>query len=209
MSAADVWARCGAVIYDPFLALAERRGMAARRRDLLARAEGRVLEIGAGTGLNVPHYPGHVEQLVLTEPELGMRKRLERRVERAGRDAQVVGAGAEQLPFEDDSFDHVVSTMVLCTVPEPRSAIAEIRRVLRPGGRLLFAEHLRAHEPRLARWQDRLEAPWRGFAFGCRCNQPTLDLLAEGGLQVEVHEHGRWHGMPPLVAPLAVGSASA
>lgn len=210
MRAAEAWARCGALIYDPFLALAERRGMHARRRELLGQARGRVLEVGAGTGLNLEHYRPDVEELVLSEPEPGMRKRLERRVASGGHPrARVVDAGAQELPFDDHSFDHVVSTMVLCTVPDARAAIAEVRRVLRPGGRLLFAEHVRAHDDGLARWQDRLEAPWRAFAMGCRCNQPTLDLLADGGFDVEVHEHGRWRGMPPVVAPLAAGAATA
>jgi SAM-dependent methyltransferase len=136
-----LWARCGALLYDPFLALGERRGMADRRRALLAGAEGRVLELGAGTGLNVPHYPAAVRELVLSEPEPAMRAALERRVARAGHAAQVGPAPAEALPFADDSFDTVVSTMVLCTVHDLAAAIAETQRVLRPGGRLLFIEH--------------------------------------------------------------------
>ncbi len=151
---------CAARLYDPVLALGERRGMAARRLALLARARGRVLEIGAGTGRNLGAYPGAVEELVLTEPDAGMRGRLRRRVERAGHPAAIVAAGAEALPFPDASFDTVVSTMVLCTVEDVAAAAAEARRVLRPGGRLLFAEHVRAGSPRLARWQDRLAGPW-------------------------------------------------
>jgi SAM-dependent methyltransferase len=201
--------RANARFYDAFLALAERRGMRTRRRALLAGAHGRVLEIGAGTGLNIDHYPAAVDQLVLTEPEPGMCWRLQRRVAASRRDATVVQAGAEDLPFPDGSFDAVVSTMVLCTVPDPAAAMAEIRRVLRPDGRLLFIEHVRAdHEPRLARWQDRLEAPWRAFGEGCRCNQPTLSLLDEAGLQPSRLGHDRWRGMPRIVAPLVIGEAT-
>jgi len=204
----SLWSRIGGAIYDPFLWLAERAGMAARRRQLLARASGDVLEIGAGTGLNLRHYGAAVSRLVLTEPEAPMAKRLERRARR--HDAEVVRAGAERLPFPDASFDAVVSTMVLCTVPDPDAAIAEIRRVLRPGGRLLFIEHVRAEpEDRLARWQDRLERPWRAFAVGCVCNRRTLEHLSAGGIEPDHVERGRWRGMPPLVAPLVAGSALA
>jgi ubiquinone/menaquinone biosynthesis C-methylase UbiE len=140
---ASLWDRLGAWIYDPFLWLGERRGMARRRHDLLADAEGRVLEIGAGTGLNLRHYGVPVEALVLTEPVEPMARALERRVQRVGRPADVRRASAEALPFGDDSFDTVVSTMVLCTVQDQALALSEIARVLRPGGRLLFIEHLR------------------------------------------------------------------
>lgn len=202
------WARIGARIYDPFLALAERRGMSVRRRALLAGARGRVLELGAGTGLNLAHYPAGLEQLVLSEPDPAMRARLERRVARAGREAAIVTARAEALPFADGAFDTVVSTLVLCTVEDPRAAVREARRVLAPGGRLLFVEHVRAASPRLARWQDRLAGPWAAFAQGCRCNAATEALLA-GEVRLERVEHAGWHGMPALVRPLIVGEAVA
>jgi ubiquinone/menaquinone biosynthesis C-methylase UbiE len=198
MTIDSLWARAGALLYDPFLALGERRGMAAHRRALLAPLRGRVLEVGAGTGLNLPHYPKGLD-LVLTEPDPSMARKLRRR-------APVVAAPAEALPFEDGSFDTVVSTMVLCTADDPVAAVREIRRVLRPGGRLVFIEHVRAESPRLARWQDRLAAPWRAFAVGCRCNQPTLDLLRRELRVGEVRRAG-WRGMPALVRPLAIGEA--
>jgi ubiquinone/menaquinone biosynthesis C-methylase UbiE len=190
--------------YDLFLALGERRGMRARRRELLAGARGRVLELGAGTGLNLPHYPRDVH-LVLTEPDPAMRRALERRVRR---EATVLGASAEALPFADGSFDTVVSTMVLCTVGDVAAAVREVRRVLAPGGQLIFIEHVRASAPRLAAWQDRLAAPWRVLGQGCRCNQPTLELLEASGLRVEQATPARWRGMPAIVRPLVVGAAS-
>jgi ubiquinone/menaquinone biosynthesis C-methylase UbiE len=203
---ATVWRRLGAVVYDPFLALGERRGMRDRRRVLLARTHGRVLEIGAGTGLNLAHYPGDLDDLVLAEPEDFMLRRLERRVARERPGARVLRAGAEALPVPDASFDVVVSTMVLCTVPDPEAAIAELRRVLRPGGSLLYIEHVRADEARLARRQDRLAAPWAAFAAGCQCNRPTLDLLGRS-FRLEPPARHRWRGMPRIVHPLAVGNA--
>lgn len=206
--ARDVWAHVGARIYDPFLALAERRSMAAHRRALLGHAAGRVLELGAGTGLNLAHYPPHVRELVLTEPERAMRVRLERRVARSGRSAVVVAASADALPFDDGSFDTVVSTMVLCTVPDPAAALAEVRRVLARGGRLLFVEHVRAVSGRLARWQDRLAGPWAAFAQGCRCDRATDELLARE-LWIERMSRARWSGMPAVVRPLIVGHARA
>jgi ubiquinone/menaquinone biosynthesis C-methylase UbiE len=209
VSGVDRWDRVGAWIYDPFLWLGERRGMARRRHELLAGAAGRVLEIGAGTGLNLPHYGDSVEALVLAEPVEPMARALERRLQRLGRPAHVHRAPAEALPFADDSFDTVVSTLVLCNVQDQARALSEIARVLRPAGRLLFIEHLRSETERWGRLQDRLERPWAAFAFGCHCNRRTLELLATGPLTIERSELARWHGMLPLIRPLAIGSAVA
>lgn len=204
----NLWDRIAARLYDPFLWLGERRGMRGHRAELLDGARGRVLEIGAGTGLNLRHYPAAVGELVLTEPVEPMARALERRLARDGTGGSVHRAAAEELPFPDDSFDTVVSTLVLCTVEDPERAIAEIERVLRPGGRLLFIEHLRSDNERWARWQDRLERPWKAFGDGCRCNRPTLELLGRSGLALGAVSRGRWHGMPPVVRPLAIGRAA-
>ncbi len=197
--------RLNAATYEPFLWLGERLGMRERRRNLLAGARGRVLEIGAGTGLNTQYYPPTVDELVMTEPDAGMAARID--VAAAPVEASVVAAPAEELPFEDASFDTVVSMMVLCTVPDPDAALAEIRRVLRPGGRLLFIEHVRADSPRLARWQDRLAKPWEAFASGCRCDRPTLELISDR-FRVDQLERGTWRGMPAIVHPLVAGEAA-
>jgi SAM-dependent methyltransferase len=191
----SLWPRLGARLYDPFLALGERRGMAAHRRELLAGVSGRVLEVGAGTGLNLPFY-GPGADVVLTEPDPAMRARAARR------GATVVDARAEALPFADGTFDAVVCTLVLCTVDDPAAAVAEFRRILAPGGRLLFIEHVRAQD---ARRQDRWAPLWRAFAMGCRCNQPTLDLL-RAHLDVRC-TLAPWSGMPAIVSPLAIGEA--
>jgi SAM-dependent methyltransferase len=196
-----------ATLYDPMLWLGERLGMAARRRALLADARGAVLEIGAGTGLNLPHYPTGLEQLVLTEPGARIGTRIDLGRAPAGVDARLVRALAEDLPFPDASFDTVVSTLVLCTVADPRRALSEVARVLRPGGRLLFLEHVRADPGWRRRLQGRSARAWAAFADGCRCDRPTLETLGDA-LTVESVSRGTWRGMPAIVKPLVWGSAS-
>ena len=182
--------------------------MRSHRRDLLALARGRTLELGSGTGLNLPHYPDDLDELILAEPAAPMRKRLEKVARRRERPATVLDAPAERLPFPDASLDTVVSTLVLCTVDRPDVVLDEIKRVLRPGGRLLFLEHVRADSPRLAAWQDRLEKPWRLFAEGCRCNRATVELIEAVGFTVERRTDGKWRAMPPIVRPIVSGSAA-
>ncbi|AKK30630.1 methyltransferase type 11 [Mycobacterium sp. EPa45] len=196
-----------ALVYDPFVWLGELIGMRRRRRALVAAARGRVVEIGAGTGLNVEHYPDSIDELVLTEPEPGMRHKLARRLNRVGRTAHITDASALHLPFTDASVDTVVSTLVLCTVPDPERALREIARVLRPGGQLLFIEHIRAGSRSLAALQDLMLRPWRGFAGGCVCNRATLEMMNACGFTVRA-EAAVWHGMPSIVHPLAVGRAT-
>lgn len=195
-------------IYDFALALGERAGMAERRRALVSRISGAVLEIGAGTGLNLAYYPDGLDRLVLCEPEPHMATRLERRAAQLTRRAEVVRATAETLPFEDETFDTVVSTLVLCTVTNPQATLDEIRRVLRPRGSLLFLEHVRSDERRLARWQDRFHRPWRAFAAGCNCNRQTLQRLRDRGYTVTLTNRGQWRRMPPIVRPLIAGQAT-
>jgi SAM-dependent methyltransferase len=203
----SVWPRVFSIIYDPILSLGEWAGMRRRRRELLGCAAGRTLELGSGTGLNLAHYPDDLEELILTEPDAAMRKRLERRLRRSGRSARVLDSPAERLALADNSIDTVVSTLVLCTVDAPDLALGELMRVLRPGGQLLFIEHVRAESPRLAFWQDRLAGPWRRFAVGCRCNRATVALMEACGLELEVGE-ATWTGAPPIVRPLMVGRAT-
>jgi SAM-dependent methyltransferase len=204
----DIRARAFALLYDPSLWVSERRCVGALRRNLLARARGRTVELGSGTGLNLRHYPDAVDELILTEPEAAMRKRLARRLRRSTSHARVLDASAERLPFDDETVDTVVSTLVLCTVQEPDTALREMERVLRPGGQLLFLEHVRSESRRLAHWQDRLAGPWQRFAQGCRCNRATLELIRACGLQLgDAHEEA-WRGMPPIVRPLVTGVAT-
>jgi SAM-dependent methyltransferase len=202
-----VWLRIMALVYDPFLWMGEIAGMRRRRHALLAGARGRVVEIGAGTGLNIAHYPDGIADLVLNEPEPGMRRRLARRLERHAGVAQIADAPAERLPLEDASVDTVVSTLVLCTVDDPERSLREIARVLRPDGQLLFIEHVRASSRFLAACQDLLLQPWRRFGGGCRCNRPTADLMRDCGFTVDA-DSAAWRGMPPIVRPLIVGRAT-
>ena len=203
------WGRFFAATYDRMLAETEEAGMRERRRELLAEASDRTLELGAGTGLNLEHYPEAVTELVMTEPFEPMARQLRQRVAESGRDAEVVIAGAERLPFDDGSFDTVVATLVLCTVDNVPAALAEIDRVLRPGGRLLFCEHVRSTEPSRARWQDRLERPWRFVGHGCRPNRDTVAAIASSSLSLERVERGTLRKSAPIVRPLATGSALA
>lgn len=202
----QLWLRVMALLYDPFLWLGELAGMRRRRRTLLAGASGRVLEIGAGTGLNLPCYPATIDELILAEPEPGMRHRLHRRLQGLGRVARIIDVPAEGLALPDASVDTVVSTLVLCTVAEPERALREIARVLVPEGRLLFIEHVRARSRWLAAWQDLLLRPWRAFAGGCICNRDTLETMTACGFTPEI-ERATWRGMPMIVGPLVVGRA--
>ena len=204
---AGPWARTFAAIYDPVLWAGEVGGMRSHRRDLLAMARGRTLELGSGTGLNLPCYPDDLDELILAEPAAPMRKRLEKAARRRKRTATILDAPAERLPLQDASLDTVVSTLVLCTVDRPDVVLDEIKRLLRPGGRLLFLEHVRADSPRLAAWQDRLEKPWRRFAEGCRCNRATVELIEAADFTVERRTDRKWRAMPAIVRPLVSGSA--
>ena len=197
--------RLFAMTYDRQLAKVERAGLGEQRQRLIGSASGRVLEIGGGTGANLPHYAPGVE-LTVTEPDEPMLKRLRQRVEAEAPETEVVQAPAEALPFEDGSFDTAVSTLVLCGVDQPR-ALGELRRVLRPGGRLLFLEHVRSDDPGQARWQDRLNFLNR-FVACCDCNRATLASIEAAGFDVEEVEHTELAKAPPFVRPLIVGTAA-
>ena len=185
-----------ALLYDPFLGLGERRGMAARRRAVLSAARGSVLEIGAGTGLNLRHYPASALSLTVADPEAPMVRRLTARVNASGMHVTVVLAPAESLPFPDASVDTVVSTLVLCTVADLALALTELGRVLAPDGQLLLIEHVRSHDATAARWQDRLHRPWRVFAYGCHCNFDLAAALRQAGFDTTELRTERWRGMP-------------
>jgi len=199
--------RLVAALYDRTMAEAQRAGLEDRRRALLAGASGATLELGAGTGLNLALYPAAVERLVLSEPSPHMAVRLRRRTAESLLRPEVVEAGAEALPFADASFDTVVATLVLCTVDDPPGALREVARVLRPGGRLLFLEHVRSEDPAVARRQDLVCPVWRFCADGCHPNRDTLATIAASPLHVERAEPGRLPKAPQFVRPLVEGAA--
>jgi ubiquinone/menaquinone biosynthesis C-methylase UbiE len=201
------WGRLFAAVYDRGFKATEEAGLREMRRDLLSAARGRVLELGAGTGFNLEHYPEAVESLTLVEPDPHMSAKLRPKVVASGREAEVIEAAAEELPFPDSSFDTAVVTLVLCSVPDPAAGLAETKRVLKPGGQLLFLEHVRSQDPGVARWQDRLEAPWRFLGDGCHCNRDTVSAISAAGFELGDVERGELPKAPPIVRPLATGSA--
>src|SRR6187397_2674829 len=142
--------RLFACVYDRMTAAVEAAGLRAHRERLLSGISGRVLEIGAGTGANLPLYGNGVEKLTVAEPEAPMARRLARRIREQPCAIELVQAPAEALPFPDAQFDTAVSTLVLCTVSDQAQALRELRRVLKPGGQLLFIEHVRSDDPRVA-----------------------------------------------------------
>jgi ubiquinone/menaquinone biosynthesis C-methylase UbiE len=167
-----------------------------------------VLEIGGGTGANLSFYRPAAGSLTITEPDTAMMRRLERRAREQAPLAKILRAPAEDLPFEDGTFDVVVSTMVLCGVSDQPRALRQLRRVLRPGGQLLFIEHVRSGDPGLAHHQDRMN--WMcQFVMRCDCNRPTLTSIEEAGFAVTQVEHLTMPKAPSFVGPLIVGGATA
>lgn len=174
-------------IYDRFMRNAEEACLGAWRADLLRGLSGAVLEIGAGTGANLRHYPSSVTRLVVTEPDPHMLGRLRAR---AAADApprtELLRASSDALPFEDGSFDAVVTTLVLCSVLDPRATLSELARVLRPGGALLYLEHVAAEDrPDRLAWQRRIEPVWKHVAGNCHLTRRTSDTIRAAGFEVE------------------------
>jgi SAM-dependent methyltransferase len=203
--------RLFALWYPYVLGVAERAGLREIRRELLAEAAGRTLELGAGSGVNIAHYPAAVDELVVSEPSEHMFPHLRQAF---ADEAPPVGAwkliqaGAEELPFEDGSFDTVVGTFILCTIPDPARSLSEVARVLRPGGRYLFLEHVHAGDgTKLGRFQDLVELPHRYIAAGCHPNRRTGQLIEASELEVERLERGRQPRAPMTVRPTIIGSA--
>jgi ubiquinone/menaquinone biosynthesis C-methylase UbiE len=162
----------------------ETRGQAELRDELLRGLSGRVLEVGAGTGINFPHYPASVNELVAVEPESYLRSRAEEAADRLPLEIRIVDGLAGELPFDDGSFDAAVVTFVLCSVPDQHRALLDLRRVLRPGGELRFLEHVRGRERRRARWQDAVDLVWPQLMGGCRPNRDTLAAIERSGFGV-------------------------
>ena len=197
--------RLFAAMYDTVSKGSEEGGMREERRKLVASARGATIEIGAGTGLNLQHYPDAVSRLVLVEPDRHMRVRLGKRIDALYPAAEISDASAESLPFADATFDTAVVTLTLCSVRDQQVALHEIARVLKPGGRLLFLEHVRSDDPTVARWQDRISPLYN--LVGCNPNRETLAAIEGSPLTIESVTKGEIPKAPKLERPMIVGSA--
>lgn len=194
-------------VYDRVMASSEQACLQRWRSELFADLRGRVLEVGAGTGASLPCYPDTLEELVLAEPDPHMRRQLTVRVRGRAR-VHVCADPIESLSAADASFDAVVSSLVLCSVASPERALAEVSRVLRPGGRLLFIEHVAAHrEPVRLRWQRRVEPLWRRVAGNCHLTRNTEASILAAGFEIERLEHDALQNPMPLIRPSIRGWA--
>ncbi len=198
-------------VYAAFSRRAEGRGVRDHRRELLAGIGGRVIEVGAGNGLTFAHYPPEVSEVVAVEPEAHLRSLAERQATRAPVPVRVVDGLADALPAPDASFDAAVVSLVLCSVPDQDAALAELRRVLRPGGELRFYEHVIAREPRLARLQGRLDhwRIWPTLAGGCHLARDTGAAIEGAGFAVERCRRVPFPAEGPLALPHLIGLARA
>lgn len=196
--------------YDRSMAGTEEACLREWRRALLADLSGEVLEIGAGTGLNLDHYPDTVSRLVLAEPDRHMRARLAPRLDarRSGFPVEQAEAGVDPLPFPDAGFDAVVSTLVLCSVPDHDAALSEVHRVLRPGGRFVYLEHVAAYEnPKRHGWQRRIEPLWKRVAGNCHLTRRTEQSILDAGFDVVEERRESMRKSPPFVRVTVRGVA--
>jgi ubiquinone/menaquinone biosynthesis C-methylase UbiE len=176
------------------------------RQAATAGLDGEVLEIGFGSGRNVPHYPGTVRRMLAVEPSTVGRRLAAERVGNSRVPIEYIGLDGEDLPLDDQTIDHVLTTFTLCTIPDAERALREARRVLRPGGELHFVEHGLAPDPAVARWQDRLEPLQRRIAGGCHLTRPIDKLLRSAGLDI-VRLDNRYLSRPRALSYLYVGVA--
>ncbi|MEY4705927.1 MAG: hypothetical protein RL042_2132 [Nitrospirota bacterium] len=179
------------------------------RAALLQSARGLVLEIGLGTGLNLPHYPNTISQLQAVDPFPLLPDRLATRRATAPFSIEVSNISAERLPYDDRTFDCVVSTWTLCTIPDPVAALREIRRVLKPDGVFLFLEHGRSDEPKIAAWQDRLNPLQNVIGCGCNLNRKIDRLIAEAGLTITKLDRFAMRSVPRIGGEMYRGTAVA
>lgn len=177
------------------------------RTRTLAGAQGRVLELGVGTGLNFAHYPPAVRHLVAVDPNPGMARRAHERMRQAGLEVEHHQITAESLPFESESFDNVACTLTLCSIPDVTAALNEVRRVLKPGGQFLFFEHGRHPEPGVQRWQDRIDPLWGRIFDGCHLNRDMPRLIQRAGMEMRDLENPVISHAPRLAGYCYLGRA--
>ena len=176
------------------------------RARVAAPLDGTVLEVGFGSGRNVPHYPCSVTRVVAIDPSLAGRKLAASRLAASAVPVEFAGLDGQQLPLEDRSVDHALITWTLCTIPDPARCLAEVHRVLKPGGRLHFVEHGLSPNPRVERWQHRLTPLWRHVAGGCHLDRPIDRLLTSAGFDIDRLDRYRFSG-PELITYLYEGVA--
>jgi len=197
-----------ASVYDLAIGRMERTCLGSWRAELLTQARGHVLEIGSGTGANLPHYPESINSLTLSEPDPHMRRKLRQKLGKRPFPVSCVETPAERLDFPDATFDSVVSTLVLCSVANQARVLTEIRRVLKSDGRLLFIEHVRAATPQLLKWQQRLQPLWVPLCGNCHLTRDTEQAIRAAGFEISGIRHLRSRGAPAVVSPTIVGAAS-
>lgn len=192
----------------PYLVhVAMRQGiLTAYRHRLVPAAEGRILEIGVGSGLNLPFYAEQAKHVIGLDPSPKLLSMAHEAMGRAARPVELLEGSAEAIPLEDKSVDTVVTTWTLCSIPDVSRALGEVRRVLKPSGRLLFVEHGRSPEANVSRWQDRLTPLWRRIGGGCHLNRAIGPLIADSGFRIERMETGYMHG-PKLMTFMYEGYA--
>jgi ubiquinone/menaquinone biosynthesis C-methylase UbiE len=172
--------------------------LAPYRNRVVSNARGRVLEVGIGSGLNLPFYGNTVAEIIGLEPSPKLVEMANKAARQTPIPLRLIEGTAEAIPIEDDSVDAVVTTWTMCNILEVQKAVQEMRRVLKPGGRLLFVEHGRASEPRVRWWQDHLTPAWRRLSGGCHLNRAIDELIERAGFRVERLEKGYMQGPKPM-----------
>lgn len=172
--------------------------LAAYRSRVVPAAQGRILEIGIGSGLNLPFYGSGVTEVIGLDPSAPLLRMAEGRIAQGGLAVKMLEASAEAIPLDDASFDTVLSTWTLCSIPDATAALTEIRRVLKPSGALLFVEHGRAPDRRVSRWQDRMTPLWKPIAGGCHLNRPIDALIRQSGFALTEIDFGYMPGPKPF-----------
>ena len=198
-----------AAVYDRFMRGSEEACLAQWRAELLRDLSGAVLEVGAGTGVTLPHYPKSIARLVLCEPDAHMRRKLKRKVDAfALNNVEISDASLDSLPFKAGEFDAVVCSLVLCSVPDQPAALAAIARVLKPGGRLVFLEHVAADgRPERLKWQRRIEPVWKHLMGNCHLTRRTEAAIAAAGFRIERIQRESIRKALPIVRPSIRGLA--